>query len=140
MLINELKKANMEALKNKDTNSRAILSVLINKYMLLEINKREKGEEIVDADVISLIQKTKKELQDEKENFQKVGNQERVSLLEEQEKVLDKFLPKMLSEDEIRNIINGLLDKSIPAVMKYFKENYAGKCEMGKVSQIAKNL
>lgn len=55
MLINELKKANMEALKNKDTNSRAILSVLINKYMLLEINKREKGEEIVDADVISLI-------------------------------------------------------------------------------------
>lgn len=140
MLINELKKANMEALKNKDTNSRAILSVLINKYMLLEINKREKGEEIVDADVISLIQKTKKELQDEKENFQKVGNKERVSLLEEQEKVLDKFLPKMLSEDEIRNIINGLPDKSIPAVMKYFKENYAGKCEMGKVSQIAKNL
>lgn len=140
MLINELKKANMEALKNKDTNSRAILSVLINKYMLLEINKREKGEEIVDADVISLIQKTKKELQDEKENFQKVGNKERVSLLEEQEKVLDKFLPKMLSEDEIRNIINGLPDKSIPAVMKYFKENCAGKCEMGKVSQIAKNL
>lgn len=139
MLINELKKANMEALKNKDTNTRAILSVLINKYMLLEINKREKGEEIVDADVISLIQKTKKELQDEKENFQKVGNQERVSLLTEQEKVLDKFLPKMLSEEEIRNIINGLPDKSIPAVMKYFKENYAGKCEMGKVSQIAKN-
>ncbi len=140
MLINELKKANMEALKNKDTNSRAILSVLINKYMLLEINKREKGEEVVDADVISLIQKTKKELQDEKENFLKVGNEERVSLLLEQEKVLDKFLPKMLSEDEIRNIINSLSDKSIPAVMKYFKENYAGKCEMGKVSQIAKNL
>jgi len=140
MLINELKKANMEALKNKDTNTRAILSVLINKYMVLEINKREKGEETTDADVISLIQKTKKELQDEKESFQKVGKIDRVNLLSEQEKVLDKFLPQMLTEEEIKKIISSLPDKSIPAVMKYFKENYAGKCEMGKVSQIARTL
>ena len=46
MLLDELKKANIEALKSKNTNARAIYSVLINKCMLLEINKREKGEKL----------------------------------------------------------------------------------------------
>ena len=74
MLLNDLKKANIEALKSKDTNARAIYSVLINKCMLLEISKREKGEELTDADVVSMIQKTVKELEDEASNFEKVNN------------------------------------------------------------------
>ena len=69
MLFADVKKANIEALKSKNANARAIYSVLINKCMLLEINKREKGEELNDADVISLIQKTLKELEDETSNF-----------------------------------------------------------------------
>ena len=58
MLINEIKKANMLALKNKETAKRAAYSVLINKYMLLEVSNRESGKEVTDADVVSLIQKT----------------------------------------------------------------------------------
>ena len=44
MLINEIKKANMLALKNKETAKRAAYSVLINKYMLLEVSNRESGK------------------------------------------------------------------------------------------------
>lgn len=140
MLFQDIKKANLEALKSKDTNARAIYSVLINKCMLLEINKREKGEELVDADVISLIQKTVKELEDEISNFEKVNNVSKVELLKGQMEYIKKFLPNMLSDDEIRSIINKLEDKSMPGIMRYFKNNYAGKCDMSKVSQIAKNL
>lgn len=139
MLFQDIKKANLEALKNKDTNARAIYSVLINKCMLLEINKREKGEELVDADVISLIQKTVKELEDEISNFEKVNNTSKVELLKGQMEYIKKFLPSMLSEEEIKTIISKLDDKSMPGIMKYFKTNYAGKCDMSKVSQIAKN-
>lgn len=139
MLFQDIKKANLEALKSKDTNARAIYSVLINKCMLLEINKREKGEELTDADVISLIQKTVKELEDEISNFEKVNNTSKVELLKGQMEYIKKFLPSMLSEDEIKTIISKLDDKSMPSIMKYFKTNYAGKCDMSKVSQIAKN-
>ncbi len=139
MLFQDIKKANVEALKNKDSNARAIYSVLINKCMLLEINKREKGEELKDEDVISLIQKTIKELDDEIENFKKVNNTSRVELLSGQKEYIGKFLPVMLNDEEISSIINGLEDKSIPSIMRYFKTNFAGKCDMGKVSQIAKN-
>ncbi len=139
MLFQDIKKANLEALKSKDSNARAIYSVLINKCMLLEINKREKGEELTDSDVISLIQKTVKELEDEISNFEKVNNTSKVELLKGQMEYIKKFLPSMLSEDEIKTIISKLDDKSMPSVMRYFKTNYAGKCDMSKVSQIAKN-
>lgn len=138
MLLQDIKKANIDALKNKNSNARAIYSVLINKCMLLEINKREKGEELSDADVVSLIQKTLKELEDEISNFLKVNNLSKVEVLKEQGEYLKVFLPKMLSEDEIKAEIAKLDDKSIPSVMKFFKTNYAGKCDMSKVSQLAK--
>ena len=138
MLLQDIKKANLEALKNKETNARAIYSVLINKCMLLEINKREKGEELVEADVVSLIQKTLKELEDEISNFEKVNNASKVDSLREQMKYIKAFLPSMLSEDEVKGIIEKLDDKSIPNVMKYFKTNYAGKCDMGMVSKLAR--
>ena len=138
MLFQDLKKANMEALKNKDSNARAIYSVVINKCMLLEISKKEKGEVLEDADVVSLIQKTLKELEDESSNFEKVGNSNKVEQLKGQMEYIKKFLPAMLNENEINSIIEGLADKSMPSVMRHFKTNYAGKCDMSIVSKLAK--
>ena len=138
MLYQDIKKANLEALKNKNTNARAIYSVLINKCMLLEISKKEKNEELVDSDVVSLIQKTLKELEDEISNFEKVNNGDKVEQLKQQSDCIKIFLPKMLSEDEIKSIIEGLDDKSIPSVMRHFKTDYAGKCDMSMVSRLAK--
>jgi uncharacterized protein YqeY len=138
MLFQDLKKANMEALKNKDSNARAIYSVVINKCMLLEISKKEKGEVLEDADVVSLIQKTLKELEDESSNFEKVGNSNKVEQLKGQMEYIKKFLPAMLNENEINSIIEELADKSMPSVMRHFKTNYAGKCDMSIVSKLAK--
>lgn len=140
MLIDQIKKANMQALRDKNSNARAIYSVMINKYLLQEIALREKEEAMSDLDTISILQKTLKELADEKENFTKVNNLQRVTLLIKQEEYLNLFLPKMLSDEEITKEINLLEDKSIPNVMKHFKTNFAGKVEMRKVSQIAKDL
>ena len=46
----------------------------------------------------------------------------------------------MMSEDEIRSEIEKLDDKSIPSIMKYFKNQFAGKCDMGVVNKIAKEF
>ena len=74
----KIKKANVEAMKNKDAVARSIYSVVLNKLMLEVIKKREKGQEIDDADVSNILQKTIKELSEEKENYAKVGNNEEV--------------------------------------------------------------
>lgn len=140
MILDEIKKANVEAIKNKNTNARSILSVVINKAMQETIKKRTTGGELVDADLVAIIQKTIKELNEEKANYEKVGNKENCKAIEEQKLLIEKYLPKMMSDAEIRDVILSLDDKSIPTVMKHFKANYNGKCDMGRVQQILKSL
>ena len=45
MILDEIKKANIQALKDKDTNARTIYGIVSNKAMLETIKKREKGED-----------------------------------------------------------------------------------------------
>ncbi len=136
MIYEDIKKANVQAMKDKDSVARSIYSVLMNKLMLETIRKREKGEELTDADASNILQKAIKELSDEKENYSKVGNQEQVEAIKKQIEIVEKYLPKMLTKQEIADIIAGLDDKSIPAVMKYFKSNYNGQCDMRVVQEV----
>lgn len=140
MLIDELKKASMEALKNKEKDKRAALSVVINKYNLASIELKAQGKEITDADLISIIAKTLKELADEKDGYAKVNRLDRVEGIAIQENTLKAYLPKMLSEEEIKDEILKLDDKSIPSIMRHFKANFAGKVDMGLVNKVARTL
>ena len=139
MLINEIKKANVEAMKARDNTAKGIYSIIMNKYMLLSIEKKQKGEEATDVDLITIISKTLKELTEEKESYLKVNNLEKVDAIAHQEELISKYLPKMLTEEEIRKEISTLDDKSLPNVMKHFKTNFQGKVDMGLVSKIARS-
>lgn len=140
MLDEEIKKARIQAMKDRDRSSSDVLSVVMNKIMLAKIDKREKGQELTDADVVSILQKTEKELYDEKESFEKAGRPEKVAELDVQIAAVKKFIPAMMSEEEIKEIIMSLPDKSIGSVMKHFKANYAGKCDMKLVGDVLKRI
>lgn len=138
MLINELEKANIEALKNKDKTARAVLSVVINKYRVNAIELKAQGKEATDNDLVRVINKVVKELDEEKAGYEKLGRVEDVKNIESQKAIIEKYLPKLMSEDEIRKVITSLEDKSMPSVMKHFKTNYDGKVDMSLVSKIAR--
>ena len=140
MIIEEIKKQNMIALKEKNTNARTIYSIISSKYMQATIEARAKNEEIGDPEMIKIIQKTIKELTEEAENYKKVGNEQEHNNINEQKALIEKYLPQMLSEDEIRNIIAGLEDKTVPSVMRHFKTIYNGKVEMKTVSDVLKTM
>ena len=140
MILDEIKKANMTALKEKNQTARAIYSVVMTKAMLETVKKREKGEELTDADMTQILQKTIKELTDEAESYKTAGKNEQAEEVEKQKETIEKYLPKMLSEEEIYDIISKQEDKSIPSIMKFFKANYAGKVDMGMVNRVARNF
>lgn len=140
MIVEEIKKANVQALKDKNVVLRNIYSVVLNKIMLESIKKREKGEEITDPDVVQILQKTIKELTEEKENYLKVSNMVEAGNIDVQIDCLKGYLPEMLSEEKIKEIILGLEDKSIGSVMKFFKQEYNGKCDMNTVRNVLANL
>ena len=138
MLINELEQANIAALKARDQVSRAVLSVVINRYRMNAIELKAQGKEASDADLVKIITKVIKELDEEKEGNIKTGRVEAAKAIDQQKAVIEKYLPKLMSEDEIRAVINSLEDKSIPSVMKHFKAHYDGQADMSLVSKIAR--
>ena len=138
MIIDEIKKDNVQAMKDKNTIARTIYGVVVNKHMLANIEKRKTGGEMTDADMVAILQKTIKELTEEAENYAKVGNTAQVDEINAQKAILEKYLPQMMSEDEIRGIIANMDDKSMPSIMKHFKTNHAGKVDMQLVNKIAR--
>ena len=54
--------------------------------------------------------------------------------------IAGKYLPQMMSEEEIKAEIMALADKSVPSVMKHFKTNFNGKCDMRKVQEVLKGI
>lgn len=140
MLYEDIKKANVQAMKDKDAVVRSFYSVLLNKIMLENIKKREKGGEVDDSDIANILQKTIKELDEEKDNYAKVGNSEEVASIARQIEIAKGYLPKQLTAEEIKEVILSLEDRSVPSVMKHFKANYNGKCDMKLVQEVLKSL
>ena len=140
MLIDEIKKANIEAMKARDQIARGVLSVVLTKSKLLEVELKAKGQDLADSNILEIIQKTLKELSDEKEGYLKVNNTDKVDSIVKQEAILKAFLPKQLTKEEILAEIEKLDDKSMPSIMKHFKANFAGQVDMSLVSQIARSL
>ena len=138
MLIDEISKANIEALKARDQVARAIYSVLLAKYKALDIELKAQGKQANDTDFVKLITKTIKELEEEQASYERAGRSEEVQNIKTQKALIEKYLPKLMSEEEIRKIIASLDDKSMPSVMKHFKLNYDGQVDMSLVSKIAR--
>lgn len=140
MRIEDFKKVKIEAMKARDKDAVTALNAVINKLMLAGIEKKAAGEEMTDADVTKILQKTINELTEEREGFVKACRAETVASLDNQLETVKKYLPKMMTEEEIRDIILSLPDKSVPYVMKYFKAEYAGKADMKLVGETLKKI
>ena len=138
MIEEQIKKANIEAMKNKDTIARNFYSVLKNRILLEKIAKGDRESMLDDATVSNILQKMVKELFEQKENYLKVNNTKEAEILDKQIEIASSLLPKQLSKDEIKAEISKLDDKSVPSVMKYFKANFNGKVDMRLVQEVLK--
>ena len=136
MLIDDIKKANIEAMKAHDSAARSAYSAVISRYPLLKAQDPEK--EIPDADVLGIIQKVAKELEEEKASYVAANRPEQAEEVAKEQACLAKFVPAQLTEEEIRKIIATLPDHSMPAIMKHFSANYKGRVDMRLVGKIAK--
>ena len=62
MDIDFFKKEKVAKMKEKNKDAVSALNVVVNKIMLATIEKRSKGETLNEGDVLTLLQKTEKEL------------------------------------------------------------------------------
>lgn len=140
MIIDRIKVAKIEAMKAKNEASKGILSLLADRYLLQAIEAKAQSKVIGDVEMISILMKVGKELEDEKATYINNGVPERAVPIDAQIAVVKSFLPTMMSEEDIRKEIATLADTSLPSIMKHFKANFVGKVDMSLVNTIAKSL
>ena len=136
MLVEKIKQDMITAWKAKETLKKDTLSFLLSRIKNRGIEL--KVEAVPDTEVLAIIQKMIKELQDEGDNFIKAERPDKAAEIYKQSLFISTYLPKQLTEAEIKEIIDKLEDKSLPAVMKHFKANYAGQVDMSLVSKVAR--
>lgn len=128
-LKQQLKDAHIKAMKEKDTLRKNLFSVLLGEIKNQEIS----GIESTDENVLLVIRKMEKTLL-------------QVNTPESQLEIecIKPFLPSLMSEDKVREILTSLIDsgvsKNMGELMKNFNSQYKGKADNKIVSKVIKEL
>lgn len=109
MIKDEIQKAIVAAQKEKKELDLKALRFVMSQIKYDEINKQR---ELTDEEVISVLQKEVKKRKEANEMFRKAKRQDLVADEENQLAVIQKYLPKALSEEELGKIIEEILSQT----------------------------
>ena len=148
MLKTKLKDELIIAMKDKNQLRVSTLRMVNASIKDLEISQRTNNQtdEISDNDIIDILVKMVKQRK-EAANTYKQGNRDDLSKKELDEiKIIEEFLPKQLSEDEVIKIIEGLISENnisdisgMGLLMSEIKKKYSGQLDLGLASKIIKD-
>ncbi|MCI6703886.1 MAG: GatB/YqeY domain-containing protein [Bulleidia sp.] len=143
-LLIELRKANMQAMKDHDTVKKGVLSLVISSIALAE---KEDGKTLTREEELTFIQK---ELKQTRESLTETPA-DRTDLIEETKKkieILESYLPRQLTEEEIKTAIESILTekglepvkKSQGVVMKEIMAKYKGQTDGKTVNKVLSTI
>ena len=148
MLKTKLKDELIIAMKDKNQLRVSTLRMVNASIKDLEISQRANNQtdEISDNDIIDILVKMVKQRKEAADTY-KQGNRDDLSKKELDEiKIIEEFLPKQLSEDEVIKIIEGLISENnisdisgMGLLMSEIKKKYSGQLDLGLASKIIKD-
>ena len=144
MLLKQIEKDMMEALKNKDRVKAGVLRLLISKCKNKAI---EVGHELSDQEVIKVLQGAAKQHK-ESIRMYKEGNRDDLVDAEMNElQIVESYLPSMMSEDEVRRLVENIIEEvgasqmsDFGKVMTQVMKQGAGKVDGNVAQSIVKEL
>lgn len=148
MLREDLQTTLKEAMKNKDMATVSAVRLIIAGLKEKDVTARGAGKECAsDAELLSMMQTMIKQ-RTESAKIYNEGNRPELAAKEEAEiKVIERFLPKQLSEEETKTAIAAIINKTgaqgmkdMGKVMAEIKASYAGQIDMGKASSLIKGM
>lgn len=140
----DLNKRKLELMKEKRVNNNVdvvnrynILVMLDAKYKSLIKEGKTDKDALVDASV-----KINKDLLKERDSALEFGAGDYVNKIDIQLDELSKFMPKNLSEDEVAEIVNKVVndveDKNMGKIMGVLNKELKGKADMSLVSKLVR--
>ncbi|MCX8029018.1 MAG: GatB/YqeY domain-containing protein [Brevinematales bacterium] len=147
MILDRINEDYKDAVKNKDEVKRETLNMLKSAIKYREIELRVSNKELTEEEIISVIQKEIKKRKEAIELYEKGGRNDLVQKEKQEVSILESYLPKQLSEDEIRNIANEIISSigaaspsDVGRVMKEIMPKVKGRVDGNLVKRIVEEL
>jgi uncharacterized protein YqeY len=139
-LKNQLTEDMKNAMRAKDTVTLGTIRFMMSEIRNFEIDNGEQD----DAGIQKLIAKQVKQMKDAMAEFASGGREDLVAEETQKVAVLESYLPKQISDDELKTLISQAIEeapeKNMGAVMKIAREKVGDKADGGRVSAMVKQL
>ncbi len=139
-LKNDLK----EAMKSKDTFKRDVVRFLMSAIKQVEVDERR---ELNDEDIQRIIQKSVKQREDAAAQYKEGGREDLFEKEMKEAEILKSYLPKQLSDEELRAIIEETIKevgassmKDMGKVMGAVIKKTVGQADGKRINAIVKEL
>ena len=149
MLRQDISEALKTAMKAKDARATSTLRLILAALKDRDIAARGEGQGdggISDESILEMLQKMIKQRHDSIEQYEKGNRPDLVQQEREEIEIIKTFLPKQMSEDEVRAAVGELVTeigagsiKDMGKTMAALKERYAGRMDFTKAAQLVKD-
>ncbi len=143
----EFNNALKDALREKDKVAMGAIRLMVAALKDRDIEARGKGnaDGISESDILSMLQSMIKQRQESMKTYRDAGRDDLADREEQEIKIIERFLPQQMSEDDMRAVVDGLISelgvadiKDMGRLMAELKKRYAGQLDMGRASGVVK--
>lgn len=144
MIKQDLYNDMIASMKRKDKVQTAIYRIINAEIKNEEV--KQKCKDLSDQDVVVILRKLQKQMEESLEAFQKVYNENRVNELRQYLVVILTYLPKQLNEDQLKDIIFNILKetnnsaKNIGEAMKLVMPKVKGLADGKIIKEIVEGM
>ena len=144
-LENKIQEDLVQAMKNYQEHTVSTLRSV--KTAIMEVKTAPGGKkELEDGDIIKIIQKLVKQRKESMDIYSQAGRSELADNEQQEMLVLMNYLPKMLTESEVEEIVANTIAnlgattmKDMGKVMGFINKKYSGQIDGSMVSRIVKS-
>lgn len=147
MILDKINEDYKNAVKEKDEAKRDTLNMLKSAIKYREIELRGNNKELTEEEIISVIQKEIKKRKEAIELYEKGGREDLASKERREVEILESYLPKQLTEDEIRQMCKEVIESvgasspsDIGKVMKEIMPKVKGRADGSVVKRIVEKM
>lgn len=140
MLKEKLKEDFKSAMRNKEVLKKGLLTLMISGITDAE---RDKGAELTEVEVLAIVQRELKQTKQALVEAEKAGRQDNIDYGNQKVAILEGYLPKMMTAEEISALLieNGVTSgTNMGEAMKIIKPLVAGKADNALVAKTVKEV
>ncbi|MFA6306628.1 MAG: GatB/YqeY domain-containing protein [Patescibacteria group bacterium] len=143
-LLEQINQDLVLAMKSKDAETTSVLRMLIAAARNKEITLRKDGQaELTDEQALEVLSSEIKKRRDSVEAYAAGGRQDLVDKENSEIKILEKYLPEQMSDDELEKVVKEVIAAGAADFGRIMGQTMArvkGKADGGKVGEIVKKI